>query len=80
MMKNVYLIKNKNNHELYAGKVPIESGHYKSLDEAILDSKSHLISKALLEEFMEKIKKTKKCKEYPIVTYTDFYILEEIQG
>jgi len=59
-------------------KVPIKTGPYNNIDDAISDCKSHLISKALMNEFMNKIKEKQENKAYPDVIYTDFLILEEL--
>lgn len=56
MVKEVYLMKKKNvENEIYVVKIPIGTGCYSSLKNAVDDCRSHLISKNLMKTFITRL-------------------------
>lgn len=54
-------------------KIPIETGCYKSMEEAVKDCRSHLIAKHMMKSFIDKVKD--KNPKLPNIVYTDFLLL-----
>ncbi|CAD8140627.1 unnamed protein product [Paramecium pentaurelia] len=86
MMKDIFLMKklNVNSDELYVIKTPIGSQPYKTINDALMECKSHLICQKLMKKFItelqeQAIEKDKNIK-IPSVIYNDLLILEESQN
>ncbi|CAD8115357.1 unnamed protein product [Paramecium primaurelia] len=76
-LKDVYLMKRADSFqdEVYILKMPIGGQPYKSMNEAMKDCRSHLISKRYMQKFIEELN-DKGCNTPPI-KYQDLLILQE---
>ncbi|CAD8188247.1 unnamed protein product [Paramecium pentaurelia] len=77
-LKEVYLMKKLNNSvqdEVYVIKMPIGGQTYKTMNEALLECRSHLISKRLMQKFMQDL--NDKNFNALQIKYSDFLILQE---
>ncbi|CAD8164784.1 unnamed protein product [Paramecium octaurelia] len=75
-LKEVYLMKKLNSQEeVYVIKMPIGGQTYKTRNEAILECRSHLISKSLMQKFMLDL--NDKGFQDIQIKYSDFLILQE---
>ncbi|CAK84497.1 unnamed protein product (macronuclear) [Paramecium tetraurelia] len=75
-LKEVYLMKKLNSQdEVYVIKMPIGGQTYKTRNEAILECRSHLISKSLMQKFMSDL--SDKGFHDIQIRYSDFLILQE---
>ncbi|CAD8088011.1 unnamed protein product [Paramecium primaurelia] len=77
-LKEVYLMKKLNNavqDEVYVIKMPIGGQTYKTMNEALLECRSHLISKRLMQKFMQDL--NDKNFNALQIKYSDFLILQE---
>ncbi|CAD8140620.1 unnamed protein product [Paramecium pentaurelia] len=86
MMKDIFLMKklNVNSDELYVIKTPIGSQPYKTMNDALMECKSHLICQKLMKKFITELQEQaiekKKNIKIPSVIYNDLLILEESQN
>ncbi|CAD8119981.1 unnamed protein product [Paramecium sonneborni] len=76
-IKEVYLMKkieNSAENEVYVIKMPIGGQTYKTIQEALLECRSHLIAKNLMQRFIQELQDNNH--QVPI-KYSDFLILKE---
>lgn len=63
-MKQVFLMKRQNNQEeLYVIKMPLGDKTYTTLDNAIYECRSHLISKCLMRKFIRELQDARDKKD-----------------
>ncbi|CAK65713.1 unnamed protein product (macronuclear) [Paramecium tetraurelia] len=82
-MKQVFLMKRiSNKDELYVIKMPLGDTTYKSQDEAVVECRSHLISKCLMKKYINELQeardRTDRTIKIPDVKYSDFLILKDL--
>ncbi|CAD8068123.1 unnamed protein product [Paramecium sonneborni] len=82
-MKQVYLMKRQNNqNELYVIKMPIGDLTYSSQESAVVECRSHLISKCLMKKFIRDLQEARdridRSIKIPEVQYSDFLILKDM--
>ncbi|CAD8142287.1 unnamed protein product [Paramecium pentaurelia] len=83
-MKQVFLMKKLNNqNELYVIKMPIGDLTYSSQEQAVIECRSHLISKCLMKKFIRELQEARdridRSIRIPEVSYSDFLILKDLQ-
>ncbi|CAD8165566.1 unnamed protein product [Paramecium pentaurelia] len=83
-MKQVFLMKRQNNqNELYVIKMPIGDLTYSSQEQAVVECRSHLISKCLMKKFIRELQEARdkidRSMKIPEVQYSDFLILKDLE-